>query len=565
MRKSPGKKKRGQRSPENYVRLKGSERHQPESSRYLGPLKSNRKFNVTIVLRRRPDGPPLPGLEYYSALSATKHQRLPPEDFADRYGADPADVAKVISFAESQGLRVVESHAGRRTVIVAGNAAQMDKAFGVTLGRYRRKVARNSAAKGITETYRGRDGFIRIPRRLNKIIVAVLGLDSRCISGRANGDPANTALLKVPKVTGLYSFPQNSAAGHTIAIFSSGDYDEGDLKNFFGDNVPAVSRIYVENSNAGVDKETTQDICIAGAAAPGAKIAVYIAPHTQDGWYNLITRVVHPDSKKGDPACYVLSASYFVSDGDDAATLNMEQTTGWTDQINEALKDAANQKVTFCAVSGDYGVNTTARPRGNGSSGTSASDGKAHVLFPGSSPWALCCGGTTVGNINGTSFDEYVWNDDQGATGGGISNYFTQVPDYQQDLHLPVSLNGGNQGRGVPDVAGNASPNSGYAITVNGSPDTAGGTSAVAPLYAGLVALINAALGRPVGFLNPTLYRNSKTICRDVNPYSTNPPSGPVDNSWNGVGGYPAGPGWDACTGLGSIKGQALLNVLKLA
>ena len=101
--------------------------------------------------------------------------------------------------------------------------------------------------------------------------------------------------------------------------------------------------------------------------------------------------------------------------------------------------------------------------------------------------------------------------------------------------------------RGVPDVAGNADPESGYNILVDGQSTAGGGTSAVAPLWAGLVARLNQKLGRSVGFLNPILYQNPGAF-NDIVSGSN------ID--------YKAGPGWDACTGLGSPKGTAILQAL---
>jgi kumamolisin len=143
-----------------------------------------------------------------------------------------------------------------------------------------------------------------------------------------------------------------------------------------------------------------------------------------------------------------------------------------------------------------------------------------------------------------------VWNDGAqgGAGGGGISALFP-VPAYQQGVELPPSANAGvGPGRGVPDVAGNADPQSGYQVLVDGKSLVIGGTSAVAPLWAGLIARLNADLGRPVGFINPQLYAHA-AACRDI-----------VSGN-NGA--YEAGPGWDACTGLGSPNGTALLAALK--
>jgi hypothetical protein len=234
-------------------------------------------------------------------------------------------------------------------------------------------------------------------------------------------------------------------------------------------------------------------------------------------------------------------------------------STGWLDAVHMALQDAAVQGVTFATVSGDFGVDTTSYY------GVGFSDRKQHVVYPASDPWALCCGGTTIGNIMGSSFDEYVWNDIftsggqsiQVATGGGVSDRYG-LPSYQNNAGVPHSIKDNHVGRGVPDVAANASPKSGYQITVGGAPNIGNGTSAAAPLWAGLIAIINAALGENVGFLNPALYEIGSAGFRDI----VGAP-GPTDNGINGVPGYLAGPGWDACTGWGSPDGEALLGALQ--
>jgi hypothetical protein len=193
-------------------------------------------------------------------------------------------------------------------------------------------------------------------------------------------------------------------------------------------------------------------------------------------------------------------------------------------------------------------------------------DGKAHVQYPGSDPWVLAVGGTTIGNVSGSGFDEYVWNDPDpsdtshwGTTGGGVSDFFA-VPSYQSSAGVPPSINDNtHRGRGVPDVAANASFNAGYTgITVNGSDFTGNGTSASAPLWAGLIAVINAALGVNVGFVNPALYAIGSSAFNDLTGAA-----GPADNSNGGVSGYPAGSGWDGCTGWGSPDGTRLLNALR--
>ncbi|MBV8865919.1 MAG: S53 family peptidase [Acidobacteriaceae bacterium] len=214
--------------------------------------------------------------------------------------------------------------------------------------------------------------------------------------------------------------------------------------------------------------------------------------------------------------------------------------------MNAALQDAATLGVTVTVAAGD-----------NGSS-DGDSDGKLHVDFPASSPYALACGGTTLNGTGSTISSETVWNEtanNEGATGGGVSTVFA-VPSYQSSSSVPVQPQTNFAGRGVPDVAGDADPSTGYQVLVSGQSIVVGGTSAVAPLWAALVALFNQQLGTPVGFLNPKLYPLGESVFRDIT-------SGNNDDS--GLGYYSAGPGWDACTGLGSPNGTALLNALKSA
>jgi kumamolisin len=213
--------------------------------------------------------------------------------------------------------------------------------------------------------------------------------------------------------------------------------------------------------------------------------------------------------------------------------------------MNQAFHDAAALGVTICSAAGD-----------NGSS-DGVNDGSVHVDFPASSPYVLACGGTKLQGSGQTISSEVVWNEqNNGATGGGVSTVFS-LPDYQTNAGVPaLAGNGGNKGRGVPDIAGNADPVTGYEVLVDGQSFVIGGTSAVAPLWAGLVAIFNQQLGRPVGFLNPALYQIGQKggSFRDIT-------SG--NNDTSGSGSYTSGPGWDACTGWGSPNGVNLLQALQ--
>jgi kumamolisin len=199
---------------------------------------------------------------------------------------------------------------------------------------------------------------------------------------------------------------------------------------------------------------------------------------------------------------------------------------------------------------------------GDDGSGDGIRDGRVHVDFPASSPWVLGCGGTSA-EVQGSAIArEVVWNAGGrarggGTTGGGVSDVVPQ-PDWQAAAGVPLSAATGQRGRGVPDVAGIAGGQAGYSIHLAGR-DIRGvvGTSAVAPLYAGLVARINQALGQPVGYLNPILYRTlaARGVCRDITD---------GDNDATGsAGAYRAARGWDACTGWGSIDGTRLLEALR--
>jgi kumamolisin len=209
--------------------------------------------------------------------------------------------------------------------------------------------------------------------------------------------------------------------------------------------------------------------------------------------------------------------------------------SGWAQSAMTALDNA-------CQSAAALGVTITVASGDDGSS-DGVSDGQNHVDFPASSPHVLACGGTELIGSGSKITEEVVWDDlasQGGATGGGYSAVFP-LPSWQST----AGVSGG--GRGVPDVAGDASPESGYNILVDGQQEVVGGTSAVAPLWAALVALINQQRGSSVGYINPTLYADRSDF-RDITQGNN--------------GSYQAGTGWDACTGLGSPNGQQIAQAL---
>jgi kumamolisin len=270
------------------------------------------------------------------------------------------------------------------------------------------------------------------------------------------------------------------------------------------------------------------DIEVSGSIAPGSKIVVYFAENTDAGFLNAITTAIHDSTN----APSILSISWGGPE------------SSWTQQamtsMDEAFQSAAAMGVTVLVAAGDDG------------STDGVTDGEQHVDFPSSSPNVLACGGTKLVGSGTTISSEVVWNEEannEGATGGGVSGFFA-LPSYQSSAGVPASSNPqGFAGRGVPDVAGDADPTTGYNTLVDGQSGVIGGTSAVAPLWAGLIALINQGIGKPVGFINPLLYQN--------------PNAGDFNDITSGNNGaYSAGPGWDPCTGLGSPIGVKIASSL---
>jgi kumamolisin len=291
------------------------------------------------------------------------------------------------------------------------------------------------------------------------------------------------------------------------------------------------------------------DIEVIGAIVPKATIVVYFAPNLSDANFSdAIYAAVH--DTVNNPS--VMSISWGGSE--DGATGQ------FLDAVKGALEDAQALNITVLVASGDNGA-ADMTPAGQ-----FPWDGKAHVDFPASSPLVTACGATRIDPSGTTLIGEAAWNHPDfanntfGAVGGGISDVFVPPPAWQASITLPPAIGGGPPGRGVPDVTGDGDPDSGYYVQVDGQLDVIGGTSAVAPLWAGLIARINQILGRRVGFINTALYANPgafNDILLGNNRVST---PGGGENL-----GYDAGPGWDACTGLGSPKGEDVLQSLKAA
>ena len=530
---------------DDHVRLNGSQRYQRAGAQTLGLADPHQRCEVTVKLRRQKA---LPQPEGGKAVLPRGH--LPAE-----YGASPADLKLVEDRLSSFGLEIRAKSAERRTIVVAGSVAKMEQAFKTKLFR----------SKQGDEVYRSRTGYLHIPRELDGIVEAVLGLDSRrMVKRRATRSQARSLLsnqLPPPnqrpwflpqELADHYNFPKGDGTGQTIGLIElGGQYIERDLRLFaeLADlpAIPTVNVINVETLDPSDQNdpdaigEVMLDIEVAAAVCPRATLAVYFSNFTEKGWVDVIDAAL--DDTTNSPG--VLSISYGLAEGADIWTQQA------MDAVNDALQEAALRGITICVAAGDDG------------SDDQVGDGRAHVNFPASSPYVLCVGGTTLLKPpQGTS--ETVWfegdglrRDGGGATGGGVSAAFDR-PDWQQSFTDIKSVNpGGRIGRIVPDVAADAAGGTGYFAVALGRPGVVGGTSAATPLWAALIARL-AAAGANVQYLTPLLYQPGGNplgarACNDIKV---------GNNDSAPIGGYSAGTGFDPASGWGSPDGQKLLNGL---
>ena len=586
--------------PESLVPLAGSERASLPDVTDTAPLNIAERAEITVVLRRRAE---LPAeiIEGPTVLSSAQ--------LAAGYGADPADVDLVSRELTSRGLAVTAVYATTRRVMVAGSLGDLSTAFGTTL----RQVSSPDPGGRGRVNHRYREGPLYVPATLDGVVTAVLGLDTRPQARphfRSRAATAQGTSYTPAQVAQIYGFPAGTTgAGQTVAIIElGGGFATSDLDAYFGGlgiAVPSVTAVSVDGAannpadTSGADLEVSLDIDVIGAAAPGATQVVYFAPNNGDqGFVDAISAAA-----EASPAPIAISISWGQSED------------SWTAQgrsaMNAAMSDAAALGITVCVAAGDNG------------SDDDVTDGQVHVDFPASSPYALACGGTTLvaDPTTGTISSEVVWNElasNEGATGGGVSDQFA-LPTWQADAgvgpraaaqpaaasgaagaaasdaaagdaaagdvvaehrrrHHPDSGggsggsgsggsggSGGSSGsggseessgadwRGVPDVAGNGDPVTGYQIYSGGQAQVVGGTSAVAPLWSALIARLARATGTRFGLIQTLLYAG-------VSPGKDVPGFHDITSGNNGA--YEAGPGWDACTGLGSPRGETLLAAL---
>jgi len=446
--------------------------------------------------------------------------------------ATETEYAQLLSYLRSHGVEVGAESPLRHHLSLRASVEVLNALLGISLTEFVDSELGNFFAP---------DQEPVLPPALS-IVTAILGLDSAA-QARPRFRPATKPTLSYlpTQVAKAYDFPTASAVGHSVAIIElGGGFRQADVTNYFTTQnlpVPTVTAISVDggaNSPTtanSADAEVMLDIEVLGSVAPGVKIDVYFTPNTDRGFIDAVSEASAPTGPMPD--------AISISWGGPESTWSKSSLS----LMQSVIADATARGITVTVAAGD-----------NGSS-DGLTDGLAHVDFPASAPNALACGGTHLDITSaGTIAAQTVWNDTaigDGATGGGVSSFFP-LPNYQANANVPPSTNpGGSVGRGVPDVAGNADPQTGYQILVDGSAIVVGGTSAVAPLMAGLIVQLAVATTTRPGFVQPTWYPLEQSTRTTKTPAFFN-----IVQGNNGA--YDAGPGWNPCTGLGSPYGGRL-------
>ena len=446
---------------------------------------------------------------------------LSTQQFHDQHRTDQVAIDRMTQFASAQGLTVEQIDADHHTITLSGPMGRARSAFqpeqiGVFRAGDRRFIARS--------------GRLSAPAHIADDVVTVLGFDQRPVvqpyvrtnapGAVAAGAPPTTS-YNPTEIAKAYNFPDCDGKGQTIALLEfGGGYVQGQIDDYFqhqhvtrkGQITPI--NLHREGDDTGNkldsgrgDSEVQMDIEIAGAVAPGADISVYFAPNTAQGFFAAVKRAI-------DDKVTVISISW----GNPENKWNQSDRDGL-----DQLFRSAQKEIAICVASGD-----------SGSQDDPASSNPT-VDFPASSQNVLACGGTSCPRNK----PEVAWS----GSGGGFSVAF-DIPTYQGD----PSDSSGPRKRGVPDLAANADPLTGYNLEVNGTPVVLGGTSAAAPLCAALIALINQKLGRNVGFINVDLYQQ---------------PDVAVDITSGRNGFFNAVGGWDPVTGLGTPNGVKIFELLQ--
>ncbi len=586
---------------ERRKRLAGSCAGMPAFTLRRGRERRQRPIRATIVLRTDPLPESHPAARKQRARAESEPGRRPKlsrRELAEILCPRDEDIRRVVSFAHAYGLRVRSVSRLRHDVEVEGSVADMERAFGVELNEY-------DDGRGPQCAY---EADLELPDRIHDVVEDVIGLDETT-RYRAFAHPpgAHVGALSPLDVAEHYDFPRDlSGEGQRIAILSfGGGYYRQDMAEYFQDVLgiaaPRVREVRVQPrsgsrplprarlaeiaeagrqpdadlneiyqrfggdfSRAIEDLEATQDIQICGGVANGSTIDVYFSRGDDLGLYQALYAALGIGAPRFRRRR--LPAAISISWGLSECARTMK--SGAMRPVHRALELASLLDVPVICATGDYGS--------YGSQAKVCGGEMASVSFPASSPHAVACGGTQFAAAADGGRRETAWNSPnlgvQQATGGGVSGFWDR-PGFQHRVDVPSAASLGDgawleptmdqerrsdfRGRGVPDVAAYADPQGGYQVLLAGVRVAGSGTSAAAPLWAGLCARFCERLGDRMPWLNDVIYRPE--VAATFRPVV----GGDNDLSGGQAASFDATPGWDACSGLGAPDGTAMLAALE--
>jgi uncharacterized protein (TIGR03437 family) len=557
-------------TPPGRIALKGSLSPRARAPYDIGPVESSLRLGYMKMMLKQTDVQRL-ALEKLLAdqqdpASSDYHKWLTPEEYADRFGLSQSDAAKLSDWLTSQGFTVEYTARGRDWIAFSGTAAQVEAAFQVRVRRYR--------IGG--ETHFSISSEPSIPDALEPLVSVLLGMDDFHPKSLARMRPKNTAgpgpgesSLAPGDLATIYNFGRLYQAGidgvgQKIVIVGRSAVDLTDIQNFrsgYGLGSPNIQVIQTGDDPGFTEAEGEADLDLewAGAAARKASLIYVYSNDISDAAFQAIDQ--HLAS--------VISMSF--------GGCEANVSSGAAAAIQTEAQKANAEGITWLASSGDSGA-ASCDPHGD-TAHTSADHGLA-ANFPASIPEVTAVGGTEFDEgsgrywtaANGTDggsvvswIPEKAWNDSplgKGllSTGGGVSEVFRK-PSWQSGPGVP-----NDNFRDLPDISMAAAVyHDPYNIFTQGQWTWVGGTSASAPVFAGLVALLNQHLEtNGLGNINPSLYRlaqSAPSIFHDVATGDNIVPCDPgTPNCVNGRLGYTAGPGYDLTTGLGSVDAYALVT-----
>jgi uncharacterized protein YkwD len=496
----------------------------------LGPVDTSQRLTIAIGLRLRNEA----ALHHFLAqvtdpASSLFGQYLSRDQFVAEFSPTPEQEQAVSEYLQSQGLTITQHFANRLRIDASGTAGQIERAFGITIERYR---ASAPCAMSCSRTFFANSGPPHLPASIASFVATIDGLQSyiqlyphltHTISAHVGSGPGGG--YSPADIRAAYNFgPLYSAGGdgtgQTVALYELASFQASNIDTYdrqFGLTPGPLITVPVDGgttSTYGQD-EVELDIEIVQALALHSSVLVYEGPNGGPGIDDTYTRIV------ADDRAQVISTSWGACEAAQGAS-----ELQYEDML---FQEAAAQGQAIFAASGD-----------NGAYDCGSYTNFLNVDSPASDPYITGAGGTSLMMSNGSYGSESAW----GGSGGGLSLFFTR-PSWQQG---PGVLNSASNGyRQVTDVAADANPYTGWSIYTGGAWWIFGGTSCAAPLWAAFAADANtyAALHKapPLGFANPRLYRLTTTL----QPYT---PFHDVTMGSNGY--YAAAPNWDYPTGWGS-------------